>query len=117
MELAMRAYSRRHRRMLRNRNAAPLMLVADGNSFADVFASIGRLLFRYRSELAPFTTALVLAAAGELLHAEHPKWWPYVAAWPSSSPESSWRPVRRSEPSDAASVCTPRRPCSRLADG
>ena len=79
MELAMRAYSRRHRRMLRNRNAAPLMLVADGNSFADVLAAIGRLLFRYRSELAPFTTALVLAAAGELLHAEHPKWWPYVA--------------------------------------
>ena len=80
MELAMRAYSRRHRRMLRNRNAAPLMLVADGNSFADVLAAIGRLLFRYRSELAPFTTALMLATAGELLHAEHPKWWPYVAS-------------------------------------
>jgi DNA segregation ATPase FtsK/SpoIIIE, S-DNA-T family len=79
MELAMRAYSRRHRRALRNRNAAPLMLVADGNSFADVFTALGRLLFRYRSELAPFTTALVLAAAGELLHSEHPKWWPYVA--------------------------------------
>jgi S-DNA-T family DNA segregation ATPase FtsK/SpoIIIE len=66
--------------MLRNRNAAPLMLVADGNSSADALAAIGRLLFRYRSELAPFTTALVLATAGELLHAEHPKWWPYVAA-------------------------------------
>ncbi|MBR7830242.1 hypothetical protein KDK95_28325 [Actinospica sp. MGRD01-02] len=79
MELAMRAYSRRHRRMLRNRNAAPLMLVADGNGFADVLAALGRLLYRYRSELAPLTTVLVLAMAGELLHTEHPQWWPYVA--------------------------------------
>ena len=103
MEPAMRAYIRRHRRMLRNRNAAPLMLVADGNSFADVFAAIGRLLFRYRSELAPFTTALVLATAGELLHTEHPKWWPYVAgtalvlAGVVSATGAPFRAERRSE--------------------
>lgn len=79
MDLAVRAYSRRHRRLLRNRNTAPLMLVADGSSFGDVLGGLGRLLYRYRSELAPFTTGLVIEAAAMLLHAEHPKWWPYVA--------------------------------------
>lgn len=79
MDLAVRAYSRRHRRLLRNRNAAPLMLVADGSSFGDVLGGLGRLLYRYRSELAPFTTGLVLEAAAMLLHAEHPTWWLYVA--------------------------------------
>lgn len=74
----MRAYSRRHRRLLRNRNAAALMLVADGSTFADVLAALGRLLYRYRSELAPFTTAGALFMAGALLHVEHPAWWPYV---------------------------------------
>ena len=64
--------------MLRNRNAAPLMLVADGGSLADVLGAVGRALYRYRSELAPFTTALTLGAAGALLHVEHPAWWPYV---------------------------------------
>jgi hypothetical protein len=49
----MRPYSRPHRRLLRNRNAAPLMLVAEGISFADVLAALGRVLYRYRSELAP----------------------------------------------------------------
>lgn len=66
--------------MLRNRDAAPLMLVADGNSLADVFGGVGRLLFRYRSELAPFTTGLALMGAGGLLHVQHPAWWPYVGA-------------------------------------
>lgn len=80
MELAMRAYSRRHRRMLRNRNAAPLMLVADGHSLADVLGAAGRLLFRYRSELAPLTAGLALAAVSGLLHAQHPVWWPYIGA-------------------------------------
>ena len=70
----MRAYGRRHRRMLRNRNAAPLMLVADGSAAADVVGAVKRALYRYRSELAPFTTALMLGAAGGLLHVEHPAW-------------------------------------------
>jgi S-DNA-T family DNA segregation ATPase FtsK/SpoIIIE len=64
--------------MLRNRNAAPLMLVAEGSTFGDVLGAAGRALYRYRSELAPFTTALTLGVAGALLHAQHPTWWPYV---------------------------------------
>lgn len=73
----MRAYGRRHRRWL-NRNAQPLMIVADGSYFADFLAAIGRLLFRYRSELAPFTTAGVLALGSAVLHLKHAAWWPYV---------------------------------------
>jgi len=73
----MRAYGRRHRR-LRNRNAAPLMIVADGSYLADSLAALGRALFRYRSELAPFTTAGALALAGAVLHLKHPAWWTYV---------------------------------------
>ena len=73
----MRAYGRRHRRW-RNRNAQPLMIVADGGYFADFLAAIGRLLFRYRSELAPFTTGAVLTVGSAVLHLEHAAWWPYV---------------------------------------
>ncbi len=89
--------------MLRNRNAAPLMLVADGGSFADVLGVVGRALYRYRSELAPFTTALTLGAAGALLHAEHSQWWPYVGcataglAGVVAATGAPFRATRRSE--------------------
>ncbi|MBR7836976.1 hypothetical protein KDL01_27110 [Actinospica durhamensis] len=89
--------------MLRNRNAAPLMLVADGSTAADVLGAAGRALYRYRSELAPFTTALTLGAAGALLHAEHPGWWPYVAcataglAGVVAATGAPFRATRRSE--------------------
>lgn len=73
----MRAYSRRHRR-LHNRNATPLMLVADGSGLADALAAIGRLLFRYRSELAPLTTAAGLFLAAAVVHLKHAAWWPYI---------------------------------------
>jgi S-DNA-T family DNA segregation ATPase FtsK/SpoIIIE len=73
----MRAYGRRHRRW-RNRNPQPLMIVADGSYLADVFAALGRLLFRYRSELAPFTTAGMLALGSAVLHLKHAAWWPDV---------------------------------------
>lgn len=72
----MRAYSHRHRRNARN--AAPLMLVADGNTLADALAAIGRMLFRYRSELAPLTTSAALFLGSAVLHLKHSAWWPYV---------------------------------------
>ena len=99
----MRAYGRRHRRMLRNRNAAPLMLVADGGRFGDVLGTVGRLLFRYRSELAPFTTGLGLVVAGGVLHAQHPTWWSYVGgvtgglAGAVAATGAPFRLLRRSE--------------------
>ena len=70
----MRAYSRRHRRW-RNRNAQPLMLVADGPGLLDALAAFSRLLHRYRSELAPFTTGTGLEAAAMWLHHAHPVSW------------------------------------------
>lgn len=73
----MRAYGRRHRRW-RNRNAQPLMIVADQNYLVDLLAAVGRLLFRYRSELAPLTTAVVLWLGTAVLHLKHAAWWPYV---------------------------------------
>jgi DNA segregation ATPase FtsK/SpoIIIE, S-DNA-T family len=39
-----------------------------------------RLAWRYRSELAPLTLALVLLAAGVVLHWRWPGWWQVVAA-------------------------------------
>ena len=72
-----RAYGRRHRNW-RDRNAAPLMIVADGGVLDDVVTTIGRLLFRYRSELAPFTSSALLFLAAAIMHANHPTWWPYV---------------------------------------
>ncbi|MEC3994477.1 FtsK/SpoIIIE domain-containing protein [Actinacidiphila sp. DG2A-62] len=71
----MRAYGRRARR---SRNAQPLMIVADGSPLVDALAGLVRLAFRYRSELAPLTTALGLEIAAVWLHAAHPAWWRYA---------------------------------------
>lgn len=74
----MRAYGRRHRRWSR-RNPQPLLLAPDESLLAVALAAIGRALFRYRSELAPFATGLVLATAGLFLHHTHRDLWPVVA--------------------------------------
>src|SRR6266545_3999026 len=39
-----------------------------------------RLAWRYRSELAPLTLALILLAAGLVLHGRWPGWWQIIAA-------------------------------------
>jgi S-DNA-T family DNA segregation ATPase FtsK/SpoIIIE len=54
------------------------MIVADGSSLADLLTVIGRGLYRYRSELAPFTTAVVLATSAAILHLKHAASWPYI---------------------------------------
>ncbi|MFD0851233.1 FtsK/SpoIIIE domain-containing protein [Actinomadura adrarensis] len=45
-----------------------------------VAVAIGRALWRYRSELAPITLALMLALGGAVLHITHPGWWPGIIA-------------------------------------
>ncbi|MET7420500.1 FtsK/SpoIIIE domain-containing protein [Dactylosporangium sp. NPDC005555] len=70
----MRAYGRRHRAW-RRRHSQPLMLVADEPS---VIAGLARLLYRYRSELAPLTSALTLFGTAMFLHLSHPTTWPWV---------------------------------------
>lgn len=72
-----RSYGRRHRQW-RDRNAAPVLIVADGGIGGEALAALGRLLFRYRSALAPFTTAGMLAVAAGLLHLTHRGWWPWL---------------------------------------
>jgi S-DNA-T family DNA segregation ATPase FtsK/SpoIIIE len=73
----MRAYGRRHRRWSR-RNSQPLLLVPDEPLVVIGLAAIGRALFRYRSELAPITVGVALAATGLSLHHTHPGAWPVV---------------------------------------
>lgn len=74
----MRAYGRRHR-SARRRDAQPLMLVADESRLFDAIAALVRTLHRYRSELAPITTALVLDVAGMFLHSTYRAYWPWIA--------------------------------------
>ncbi|HZO65989.1 MAG TPA: FtsK/SpoIIIE domain-containing protein [Kribbellaceae bacterium] len=74
----MRSYGRRHRRWSR-RHPQPLLLVPDEPLTVIALGAIGRALFRYRSELAPLTTALVLALSGVLLHHTRPGAWPWIA--------------------------------------
>ncbi|MGC9666850.1 FtsK/SpoIIIE domain-containing protein [Planosporangium sp. 12N6] len=75
----MRAYGRRHRRW-RNHNAQPLMLVTDEPRLLKSLAAAGRLLFRYRSELAPPATAATLDLGALWLHHAHPGTWPWLLA-------------------------------------
>ncbi|GIF74737.1 FtsK/SpoIIIE domain-containing protein [Asanoa siamensis] len=49
----------------------PILLIA--------VAALGRGLFRYRSELAPLTTALMLGIASVWLHHSHADAWPWVS--------------------------------------
>jgi S-DNA-T family DNA segregation ATPase FtsK/SpoIIIE len=42
----------------------------------EAVVAFGRLLFRYRSELAPLTTAAALDLGGLWLHHTYPSWWP-----------------------------------------
>jgi len=74
----MRSYGRRHRRWSRH-HPQPLLLVPDEPLTVIAVAAMGRALFRYRSELAPFTMAGTLALAGLLLHHSHAGAWPLIA--------------------------------------
>src|SRR6266511_1142055 len=73
----MRAYGRRHRRW-RNRYEQPLVLVTEEPGLFYGLAALARLLYRYRSELAPFATAAGLDLAALWLHATHANRWPWV---------------------------------------
>lgn len=82
----MKPTSRRYARQLRkqwgrNADAPPFMLVVNDRHSGALLEALGRWLFRYRSELAPFTVAVAVALAGAVLHASHPgAWWSIVLA-------------------------------------
>jgi DNA segregation ATPase FtsK/SpoIIIE, S-DNA-T family len=54
------------------------MLVPDEPLVLAMFAALGRALFRYRSELAPFTTAATLGLTALALHPTNSHLWPWV---------------------------------------
>lgn len=69
---------RRARRQLRRRygtRTAPVVLIDEPYPGAGL-AAAGRLLFRYRSELAPFALATTAGLVALFLHSRHPGWWP-----------------------------------------
>ncbi|MCM4080058.1 FtsK/SpoIIIE domain-containing protein [Paractinoplanes hotanensis] len=62
-----------------------------------VLAAVGRVLFRYRSELAPFIAGLALAAAGLVLHATHPNGRPIVLIFTALAVALCWKIERFAE--------------------
>jgi S-DNA-T family DNA segregation ATPase FtsK/SpoIIIE len=74
----MRAYGRRHRRW--RRHGQPLLLVANEPRLFEMVAGLGRLIFRYRSELAPLALAATLDLAALWLHSTQPEGWGWVLA-------------------------------------
>lgn len=74
----MRAYGRQHRRWSR-RTGQPILVVPDEPLLIVAVAAVGRMLFRYRSELAPLTAAIGVGLAGLVLHRTEPHGWPWIA--------------------------------------
>src|SRR5215472_5755478 len=71
---------RRHARRLRRYGLEPIAIVGPDDPLPEIAAVvIGRWLWRYRSELAPATTALAIFSAAWLLHRSHAGAWPLIA--------------------------------------
>ncbi|GAA0264771.1 FtsK/SpoIIIE domain-containing protein [Cryptosporangium japonicum] len=71
---------RRARRQLRRRygtRTAPVVYLDDRYP-GEGLAAAARLVYRYRSELAPFLLTAVTGLAGLFLHARHPNAWPWL---------------------------------------
>lgn len=66
-----RRYRRSRRRFGIRRDPAPVLLVAEDERGAALLV-LGRLLWRYRSELAPFWTSLLLVVVAAWAHERHP---------------------------------------------
>jgi S-DNA-T family DNA segregation ATPase FtsK/SpoIIIE len=58
----------------------PLYVVTDDRRPGETLAAFGRWLYRYRSELAPVTTAALLGATAAILHPRHSGSWPAALA-------------------------------------
>jgi len=72
---------RRTARRMRRYGFQPMMFLNPGDGLPETAAVVlARWAWRYRSELAPLTTAVALWMAAWLLHVFRPHWWPYFAA-------------------------------------
>jgi hypothetical protein len=73
---------------MRRYGLQPMIVIGNDDKLPDVAAAlVGRMLWRYRSELAPIYLAATMALGGMVLHITHPLWWPFlligatVTAW------------------------------------
>src|SRR5579859_7994521 len=72
---------RRQARRMRRYGWQPMIVMNPGDQLPDILIVIlARWAWRYRSELAPLTTAVALAVAGWALHITHRHGWPVVVA-------------------------------------
>jgi FtsK/SpoIIIE family len=72
---------RRHARRMRRYGLQPMIFMNSGDQLPEAIALvILHWAWRYRSELAPLTTALALALVGWVLHATYSHTWPQLAA-------------------------------------
>jgi hypothetical protein len=71
---------RRQARHARKAGMQPMMFI-NGDQFPTPLGVIlARWIWRYRSELAPLTTAVALLGASTWVHLTHLDWWPYLPA-------------------------------------
>ncbi len=75
-----RSRLRRHARRLRGDGFAPIMVFGQGDQLPETTAAaVGRLVWRYRSELAPIALAILTVAVAVALHRTHRGAWPWLA--------------------------------------
>ena len=108
---------RRQTRRARRAGLQPIVVI-DSPLPVPVAVLLARLAWRYRSEIAPATTAGAVLGAGWWLHAAHPHWWAFAARRlrPGRIRAVRIRRARSACPgSPNASTRLP--PCSRRAGG
>src|SRR5215469_6287301 len=72
---------RHHARRMRRYGFQPMMVMNPGDGLPEIAAVvIARWAWRYRSELAPLTTAAITALAAWIFHITRPDWWLPLAA-------------------------------------
>jgi hypothetical protein len=72
---------RRQARRMRRYGFQPMIVVNSGDGLPEIAAVVlARWAWRYRSELAPLTTAAIMALAAWGLHTARPDWWLPIAA-------------------------------------
>jgi hypothetical protein len=68
---------RRQARKMRRYGLQPMVVINPRDPLPELaIVTLGRLLWRYRSELTPPALALGAAFTASILHAQHSRWWP-----------------------------------------